>query len=184
MPSQTPECTFTDLYTRLMTPATQYHSICEWEWDWLRNVICNEISVIAAHTCRCAGGLKKKLDVRSGSQRHRHFVGFFNVRARPSTDTGQIFLYGYSEKLSHFVAVYDTLGIRRTHSRLNPRVPTGDSICTLILISVMGEWISWGTNQSPESQSQKRQNDTWPVLDYFAVSWSMSVSPSILLYGP
>ena len=29
--------------------------------------------------CRCAGGLKKKLDLRSGSQGHRHFVGFFNV---------------------------------------------------------------------------------------------------------
>ena len=28
---------------------------------------------------RCAGGLKKKLDLRSGSQRHRHFAGFFNV---------------------------------------------------------------------------------------------------------
>ena len=28
---------------------------------------------------RCAGGLKKKFDLRSGSQRHRHFVGFFNV---------------------------------------------------------------------------------------------------------
>ena len=29
---------------------------------------------------RCAGGLKKlKLYLRSGSQRHRHFVGFFNV---------------------------------------------------------------------------------------------------------
>ena len=31
---------------------------------------------VTAH--RCAGGLKK-LDLRSGSQRHRHFVGFFNV---------------------------------------------------------------------------------------------------------
>ena len=28
---------------------------------------------------RCAGGLKKKLYLRSGSQRHRHFTGFFNV---------------------------------------------------------------------------------------------------------
>ena len=28
---------------------------------------------------RCAGGLKKKLDLRSSSLRHRHFVGFFNV---------------------------------------------------------------------------------------------------------
>ena len=28
---------------------------------------------------RCAGGLKNKLYLLSGSQRHRHFVGFFNV---------------------------------------------------------------------------------------------------------
>ena len=28
---------------------------------------------------RCTDGLKKKLYLRSGSQRHRHFAGFFNV---------------------------------------------------------------------------------------------------------
>ena len=28
---------------------------------------------------KCAGGLKKKLYLRSWSQRHRHFTGFFNV---------------------------------------------------------------------------------------------------------
>ena len=28
---------------------------------------------------RCAGGLKKNLYLRLGSQRHRHFVGFFNM---------------------------------------------------------------------------------------------------------
>ena len=28
---------------------------------------------------RCADGLKKKLNLSSGSQRHRHFAGFFNV---------------------------------------------------------------------------------------------------------
>ena len=39
-------------------------------------------------------------------------------RARPSTDTGQPFLYVYSEKPLHLVAFYDTLGIREAHSRL------------------------------------------------------------------
>ena len=34
-------------------------------------------SYMTAH--RCAGGLKKKLDLRSGSQRHRHFVGWLVV---------------------------------------------------------------------------------------------------------
>ena len=45
----------------------------------LFNVTINDISVIYVTAHRCAGGLKKKLDLRSGSQRHRHFVGFFNV---------------------------------------------------------------------------------------------------------
>ena len=42
------------------------------------NVTINDISVIYVTAHTCAGGLKK-LDLRSGSQRHRHFVGFFNV---------------------------------------------------------------------------------------------------------
>ena len=49
------------------------------ELNWLFNVTINDISVIYVTAHRCAGGLKKKLDLRSGSQRHRHFVGFFNV---------------------------------------------------------------------------------------------------------
>ena len=45
----------------------------------LFNVKINDISVIYVTAHRCADGLKKKLDLRSGSQRHRRFVGFFNV---------------------------------------------------------------------------------------------------------
>ena len=47
--------------------------------NWLFNVTINDISVIYVTAHRCAGGMKKKFDLRSGSQRHRHFVGFFNV---------------------------------------------------------------------------------------------------------
>ena len=47
--------------------------------NWLFNVTINDISVIYVTAHRCAGGLKKKFDLRSGSQRHRHFAGFFNV---------------------------------------------------------------------------------------------------------
>ena len=47
--------------------------------NWLFNVTINDISVIYVTAHRCAGGLKKKFDLRSGSQRHRLFVGFFNV---------------------------------------------------------------------------------------------------------
>ena len=45
----------------------------------------NDISVIYVTAHRCAGGLKKKLDLRSGSQRNRHFVGFFNVPVQAPT---------------------------------------------------------------------------------------------------
>ena len=51
--------------------------------NWLFNITINAISVIYVTAHRCASGLKK-LDLRSGSQQHRHFVGFF--KARPSSD--------------------------------------------------------------------------------------------------
>ena len=67
--------------------------------DSLLNVTINDISItctcyVTAHIC--AGGLKKTLGLRSGSQRHRHFVGFFNLPVQAST-RGHPF-YGYSEK--------------------------------------------------------------------------------------
>ena len=42
------------------------------------------------------------------------------------TDTGPPFLYGDSDKPPHLVAFYDTLGIRRTYSRL--KRPHGDVV--------------------------------------------------------
>ena len=51
----------------------------------LFNVTIYDISVIYVTAHRCAGGLKKKLNLRSGSQRHRHFVGFFNVPVQTPT---------------------------------------------------------------------------------------------------
>ena len=96
--------------------------------NWLFNVTINDISVIYVTAHRCAGVLKKKLDLRSSSQRHRHFIGFFNVLVQAQTQGHSFFFYGYSEKLPHLVTFYDTLGIQRTHPRLNPRVPTGTMI--------------------------------------------------------
>ena len=52
--------------------------------NWLVNVTINDISVIYVTAHRCAGELKK-LDLRSGSQRHRHFVGFFHVPVQAPT---------------------------------------------------------------------------------------------------
>ena len=62
----------------------RYFSLLKWCWSWIElnllfNVTINDISVIYVTAHRCAGGRKKKLDLRSGSQRHRHFAGFFNV---------------------------------------------------------------------------------------------------------
>ena len=89
------------------------------------NVTINDISVIYVTAHRCAGGLKKKLDLRSGSQRHRHFVGFFNVPV-PSTDTGPTFLYGDSDTPPHLVALLRSRwGYGGAHSRLNPPGPHG-----------------------------------------------------------
>ena len=46
-------------------------------------------------------------------------VGFFNVPVLAPTRR-PTFFYGFSEKPPHLVAFYDTLGKRRTHSRLHP----------------------------------------------------------------
>ena len=65
-----------------------YVVIEHFEVEWigkLRKVTFNDISFINVTTQRCAGGLKKKLDLRSGSQRHRHFIGFFDVPVQAPT---------------------------------------------------------------------------------------------------
>ena len=92
--------------------------------NWLFNVTINDISVIYVTAHRCAGGLKKKMDLRSGSQRHRHFVGFFNMPVQAPTRFFKV-IPTHRPISRHF---YDTLGIRRTHSRLNPRALTGVSV--------------------------------------------------------
>ena len=53
--------------------------------DWLLNVTFIDISVIFVTAHRCAGGPKNKLHPRSGSQRHGHFLGFFNVPVQAQT---------------------------------------------------------------------------------------------------
>ena len=53
--------------------------------DWLLNITCNDISVIYVTAHRCAGGLKKKLNLRLDSQCHGHFEGFFKVPVQAPT---------------------------------------------------------------------------------------------------
>ena len=66
--------------------------------------------------------IEEEVEPQSGSQRHRHFVGFFNVPVHAPTRA--TLSYGYSEpKLPHLVPCYDTLGIRRTYYRKPPGSP-------------------------------------------------------------
>ena len=90
----------------------------------LLNVTIYDISVIYVTAHICAGGLKKKLYLRSGSQRHRHFVGFFNVPVQAPT-RGHPFYTVIPRNRPILAPFTITLRIRRTHSRLNPRALTG-----------------------------------------------------------
>ena len=69
------------------------------------NDTCNDISVIYVTVHRCAGWPKKKLNLRFGHQRHKHFVGFFSVPVQ--APTRPIYIRLFRE--------YDTLGIRIIH---------------------------------------------------------------------
>ena len=97
------------------------------EVTWLFNVTINDISVIYVTAHRCAGGLK--LDLRPDSQRNRHLVGFFNVPVQATT-RGDPFIRLFRETAPFSRPFYDPPGIRRTHSRLNPRVLTGGYLLT------------------------------------------------------
>ena len=70
------------------------------------------------------GRAPNAIDISQGSltcpSKHRHGAN--------------LFILGYSEKPPHLVAFYDTLGIRRIHSRLNPRVPMGANLWRIINI--------------------------------------------------
>ena len=72
------------------------------------NVTINDISVIYYMTAhRCAGGLKK-LDLRSGSQRHRHFVWFFNVPVQATTRRQPFSTASFRRLLRHVGDTEDT----------------------------------------------------------------------------
>ena len=65
-------------------------------------------------------------EVRSGSKRHRHFAGFFNVPILHRHGTN-LFIRWFRHN-APLVAFYDTLGIRRTFSRLKPPAPSRGKI--------------------------------------------------------
>ena len=73
---------------------------------------------------RCAGGLKKKLYLRSGSQRHRHFVGFFNVPV-PHRHGTNLFIRWFRHTAPFSRLLRSRWGYGGAHSRLNPPGPHG-----------------------------------------------------------
>ena len=90
-----------------------------WVWIWVYWCFTSHATIFQSHIWRhrCAGGLKKKLYLRSGSPMG---VSRGSLTCPSYTDMGPPFLYGDSDTSPHLVAFYDTLGIRRTYSRLKP----------------------------------------------------------------
>ena len=82
---------------------------------------------------RCAGELKKKFDLQSGSKRHRHFAGFFNVPLQALTLVQPF--YGYSEKPPHSVAFYDTHGDTEVTFSTSPTESPLGNLWSLMYIS-------------------------------------------------
>ena len=68
--------------------------------EWLFNVTFNDISDTYVTPHRCSGRLKKKFDLQSGYQCHRHSVWFCSMPVQAPT-RGHPF-YGYSKKPPNF----------------------------------------------------------------------------------
>ena len=134
------------------------------EVNLLFNVTIYDISVIYVTAHRYAGGLKK-LYLRSGSQRHRHFVGFFNVPVQAPT-RGQPFYTVIPRNRPIESPFTITLGIRRTHSRLNPPPPPralmGDSRTKKNLLQFREQIISDRNLKGKEAQ-KRQQKEGFPI---------------------
>ena len=63
---------------------------------------------------KCADGLKKNFDLRSGSQHNRQIVRFFNVPVEAQARDHPF--YGYSENRPILVAIYDAQAFQRPTS--------------------------------------------------------------------
>ena len=84
---------------------------------WTSHHMQRYFSYICDGASICAAGLKKKLDLQSGSQRHRHFAEFLNAPVKAPTQ-GQLFTVIPRNRL--FQPPFTTrISIRRTYSRLN-----------------------------------------------------------------
>ena len=120
------------IYMYLHVAALPWYNIC----IVLRNDQCwYFITVWLVYWCFTshAGGLKK-LYLRSGSQRHRLFAGFFNVPVLHWHGTN-LFIRWFRHT-APLVAFYDTLGIRGRILDLNPRRPHWGYFITVLTIFI------------------------------------------------
>ena len=69
-------------------------------------------------THSCSGRQKKKLNIRSVSQRHRHFIGFFNMPIPAPTRATLLWLF--RENAPFQLPFTMRMRIQRTYSRLKP----------------------------------------------------------------
>ena len=91
--SQVSSFDFSTLYTSLPHDLIKAKvlSLVKWCFDReSKTYLCTSQSTSVK--AQCAGGLKKKLNLRSGSQRHIHFAGFFNVDVYGDSDYTAPFL--------------------------------------------------------------------------------------------
>ena len=105
----------------------------------LFNVTINDISVIYVTAHRCAGGLKKKFDLRSGSQSHRHFVGLFNVPVQAPT-RDHLFIRWFRHTAPFSRLLRSSWGYWGHILDLNPRALTGVQVWQLITRSQFDDW--------------------------------------------
>ena len=78
-----------------------------------KRCLTSKVITVTAH--RCAGGLKN-LDLRSGSQRHRHS----HLTCPSKHRHGQTFFHGYSEKQPHFHSLITTHMYKHRHTGKRP----------------------------------------------------------------
>ena len=148
------------IYYHLLDVESQ---LLDCEVNWLFNITINDISVIYVTAHRCAGGLKKKLDLWTGSKRHRHFVGFFNVPVQAPT-RGHPF-YTVIPRNRPILSPFKTrLGYGWHILDLNPMILTGEMlVCTdtLIAVEVLGNRSQYHMLVENSSLSFLNQNTTW-----------------------
>ena len=133
----------------------------------LFNVTIYDISVIHVTAHRCAGGLKKKLNLRSGSQRHRHFAGSLTCPSKHRHGT-TLFIRWFRH-----TAPFSRL--------LRSRWGYGGHILDLTPRALMGELYVW-TGTCDVTSRNKAKKEV-PIVHRVSVSYKHSISETSGVYS-